>query len=251
MIRSIIVENEASNSAYLEAMLAKHFDNVDVISIVDNIPEAIERVRELDPDLIFLDIELPPYTGFNLLEETREMKYHTILTTSFNQYAVKAFKFSAVHYLEKPFGLDDMKEAMAIYEQRVGTAIGKESVSALLHNLKEGEDNQVVGFPVVGGIDFIAVNEIIVCKADNNYTELRLTGGRKVLVSKTLKKVELLLNKQTFFRVHNSFVINLDHMKQYRKADGGGVIMKDELEVAVSRNRRDRFLLTLKERGMI
>lgn len=232
-------------------MLSKHFPEVDVIDTIDNIPEAIERVKSIKPDLIFLDIELPPYTGFNLLEETRELDFHTIFTTSFNQYAIKAFKFSAVHYLEKPYGLDDMREAMDLYKKRSGQGIDRNSVDALLHNLKENEENQVIGFPILGGLDFISVKDILWCKADNNYTQVRLTDEKRLTVSKTLKKVESLLSEYNFFRVHNSYLINLNHMRKYRKGDGGEVVMSDGYEVDVSRNRKEAFLEVLKAKGVI
>lgn len=232
-------------------MLEKHFPDIELLGIADNIPEAIDKVKETDPDLIFLDIELPPYTGFNLLEETRGMKYHTVFTTSFNQYAVKAFKFSAVHYLEKPFGLDDLKEAIELYHQRVGDKIEKDSVDTLLHNIQEKELlNQIVGIPVLGGHEFIKVSDIICCQAQNNYTDLRMAEGKKITVTKTLRWVEQLLAGQLFFRVHKSYIVNLNQIRKYLRGDGGVVVMSDGYEVDVARNKKEAFIHELKELGV-
>lgn len=233
-------------------MLEKHFPEIALIGICDNIPDAIVSVREKDPDLLFLDIELPPFTGFNLLEETRGMKYHTIFTTSFNQYAIKAFKFSAVHYLGKPFGLDDLKEALELFNQRIGENTGKDSVDTLLYNIKEKEvRNQIIGIPVLGGHEFIKVKDIVCCRAQNNYTELRMINGQRITVTKTLRWIEQLLNEHPFFRVHNSYLVPLPHIVKYLRGDGGTVVLSDGYEVDVARNKKEDFIKELKSSGMI
>ncbi len=262
MIHAMIIEDDVANHQYLNAMLAKHFPEVNVLATIEEIPIAIEKVKEIKPQLIFLDVELPPFTGFNLLEETQGLDYHVIFTTHFNKYAAKAFKYAAVHYLEKPFGKDDLKEAMDFYKERVGYSeeegkvtkideLNNKAVDVMLHNLSASEENQIIGFPVLGGIDFYPVKDIIWCKAEGVYADLRMTQDRKITVTKTLKKVELLLNDHNFFRVHNSYLINLDHMRKYLRGDGGEVVMSDGYEVDVARNRKDNFLEQLKTQGLI
>lgn len=252
MIRSLIIENEPSNYAYLKAMLDKHFPDIELLEVCVNIPDAISAVKAQDPDLIFLDIELPPFTGFNLLEETRGMKYHTIFTTSFNQYAVKAFKFAAVHYLQKPYGLDDLQEAIELYKKRVGAMVADRPIDTLLYNLKEKEaKNQVIGIPVLGGHEFIKIKDIVCCQAQNNYTEIRMSAGNKVMVTKTLSWVEQALIDHPFFRVHKSYLIPFAHIVKYMRGDGGIVMLSDGYEVDVARNKKDAFVQKMREMGMM
>ncbi len=260
MIKSLIVEDDSSSYEYLQAMLERHFPEVEVLETVETIPAAIERVKALDPQLIFLDIELPPFTGFNLLEETRGMRYHTIFTTNFNKYAIRAFKFSAVHYLEKPFGLEELSEAIQFYKERTGhsdngapreTTTAKQAEDVILHNLREPKENHIIGFPVLGGVEFCPIPNIIRCKAENNYTDIIMTEGQKLTVTKTLKKVEMLLSEHHFYRVHRSYLVNLDHLKKYVGGDGGCVVMSDGYEVDVARNKKEDFLAYLNGRDII
>ena len=262
MIRTLIVEDDKSSHEYLSAMLNRHFPEIEVLEVIENIPDAIVSVRKLNPDLIFLDIDLPPFTGFNLLEETRDQNYHTIFTTSFDNYATKAFKYSAIHYLEKPYGLDELNQAISFYKKRVSynpidTAaittdiIGKKAETALLHNLKTSLENQVIGIPILGGIDFYPIRNIIWCKADNNYTEIHMEGKIRIIATQTLKRVEMLLTDHNFFRIHKSYLINLNHMTKYIRGYGGEVVMIDNKVICVARNKKELFMKLLKAKGLI
>ncbi|MEM7103669.1 MAG: LytTR family DNA-binding domain-containing protein [Bacteroidota bacterium] len=258
-IRTIIVEDEKPNYEYLQLMLNKHFTEIEIVSIINNIPEAIVEVRQQNPDLIFLDIELLPNYGFELLEMTRGMKYHTIFTTHFNKYATKAFRYAAIHYLEKPFGLDDLEEAINFYKERTGYTennkdlkvdeLGKRAEDILLHNLKETNENQIIRFPIYGGTEFIFIKEILWCQAESNYTYIQRTDKKSTKVTKTLKHVEAMLKGHNFYRVHSSYLVNLDHMKMYLRGDGGEVVMADDHHVPVARNRKKGFLKKLGNSG--
>lgn len=262
MIRAIIVEDEKMSSDELQIRLKKHFTEIEIIAAIDNLEEAIENVQVLDPDLIFLDIELLPGTGFNLLEETRGMKYHTIFTTYFNQYAAHAFKYSAVHFLQKPYDLTDLKQAISFYKERVHykeetgeigrtDEQGKEAEDAILHNLKASPENQIIGFPLFGGRQFVPVKDIIWCQAANVCSELHLTEGRRLTITLTLKKVERLVSNHSFFRIHKSYLININHMRAYMRGGGGEVKMSDGKELDVARSKKDEFIAELKRRGLM
>lgn len=254
-ISTIIVENEEPDFEYLQIMLERHFPEIDVVCVVENIPDAIEKVKQEKPDLIFLDIELPPLYGFNLLEETRGLNYHTIFTTSYNKYAVKAFKFAAVHYLLKPFGLDDLKEAINFYKERIGYSEddleltidqeGKESEDILLHNLTEPIENQIIVLPIYGGKERCTVKEIIWCQAQNNYTHVQRPEKRETIATKTLKDIENMLDEHNFYRVHRSYLINIDHVRKYLRGDGGEVVMSNGEKIPVARNRKNGLLSLL------
>jgi two-component system LytT family response regulator len=202
--------------------------------------------------LIFLDVELPPYTGFDLLEQTRSVNCEVIFTTSFNKYASKAFRFCALDFIEKPFGEEELREAITRYKTLAATG-SKKNIDALLHNVKQiNASMQKVGIPVLGGLDFITVSEIIICRSIDNCTDFYLTGKRKITATKTLKWVDELMRDHHFFRVHDSSLINLNHIKSYKKGGEGGVVMLTEsLETDVSRRKKDDFLKALSDLKMI
>jgi len=252
MIRTIIIENEKPHSDYLTAMLAKEFPEIEVMAICDSVPEGIRQIHSLQPQLIFLDVELPPYTGFDLLEKTSSLNYEVIFTTSYNQYAAKAFRFCALDFIEKPFGLDELKEAISRYKNMAATG-SKKNIEALLYNARQKDKTfQKVGIPILGGLDFIMVSEIIRCQSTNNYTDFYLTGRRKITATKTLKWVDDLLHDHHFFRAHDSHLINLNHIKRYMKGGEGGVVeLSEGQEVDISRRRKEEFLKILSELKMI
>ncbi len=252
MIKTIIVENEPPQIERLTGMLAKHFPEIDVLEVCDNVPDGILRVNALQPQLIFLDVELPPYTGFDLLDQTRSVNTEVIFTTSFSKYAKQAIKFCALDYLEKPFFEDELKSAIDRYKKLAATG-SKKKIDVLLHNVKQSDVSmQKVGIPVIGGFDFITLSEIIMCKSVDNCTDFYLTGKYKITATKTLKWVEILLNEHGFFRVHDSYLINLNHIKKYKKGnEGGEVELTDRLEADVSRRKKDQFLKVLSDLKMI
>jgi len=252
MIKAIIVENEAPHIKNITDLLAKNFPEIDVQAICTSVPDGIDKVKALQPQLLFLDIELPPYTGFDLLEQTNTLGYKVIFTTSHNQYAVKAFRFCALDYIMKPFGIDDLREALNKYKDQAFQG-SRESINALLHNVRQSDSGmQKVGIPVLGGLDFLTVSEIIYCKSEDNCTDFFLNGKKKVTATKTLKWVEQLLTEHRFFRVHDSYLINLNHIKKYKKGGEGGVVeLSEQYEADVSRRRKEDFLKTLSELNMI
>lgn len=250
MIKTIIVENEHQHAEYLQTMLEKYFPEIDILKVCTSIPEAILEVNKLQPQLIFLDIELPPYTGFDLLEKTKGQNYKVIFTTAFNKYAVKAIKFCALDYLEKPFDKEELKEAIDKFKN---SADSKINIEHLIENVKQQDNTmQKVGIPVLGGYDFIMVADIILCKSDNNYTEFQLINKKKILATKTLKWFEELLHEHGFCRVHDKYLINLNHIVSYKKGGEGGVVeLTDKKEVDVSRRKKDEFLEILTMKRMI
>ncbi|MEO8146148.1 MAG: LytTR family DNA-binding domain-containing protein [Bacteroidia bacterium] len=252
MIKTIIVENEKPHFEYLVDLLKKHFPEIDILKICSSVPDGIKEVNDLQPELIFLDVELPPYTGFDLLEHTRSVSCEVIFTTSWNKYAVQAFRFCALDFIVKPFGVDELKEAVDRYKNLTATG-SKKKIEVLLHNVKQTNvAMQKVGLPVLGGIDFITVAEIILCKSEDNCTDFYLTGKRKITATKTLKWVDELMREHNFFRVHDSYLINLNHIKKYKRGgEGGTVELTDSLEADVARRRKDDFLKALSDLKMI
>jgi two-component system LytT family response regulator len=252
MIKTIIVENEKPQSDYLLALLSKNFPEINILKVCNSVPDGVKEVNALRPELIFLDVELPPYTGFDLLDQIRTVNCEVIFTTSFNKYAAKAFRFCALDFIEKPFGEDELKEAISRYKNL--TAWGsKKNIDALLYNVKQTDSSmQKVGIPVLGGLDFITVSEIILCKSEDTCTDFYLTEKRKITATKTLKWVDELMRGHHFFRVHDSYLVNLNHIKKYKKGGEGGVVeLTDKNEADVARRRKDDFFKALSELKMI
>lgn len=252
MIRAIIVENEQPQIDRLKGLLEIHFQEIELVAVCDNVPEGIEQVNLLSPDLIFLDIELPPYNGFDLLEQVKDCNAEIIFTTSYSQYAKKAIKFCALDYLEKPYLVEELVEAVNRYKNLVATG-SKKRIHALLHNVKQSDITmQKVGIPVMGGFEFITVSEIIMCQSTDNCTDFHLADKRKITATKTLKWVEALMLEHNFFRVHDSYLINLNHIKKYnRGGEGGTVELTGRLEADVSRRRKEQFLKVLSDLKII
>jgi len=252
MIKTIIVENEKQHSEYITALLSKHFPEIEILAVCNSVPAGVEKIKSFRPQLVFLDVELPPFTGFDLLEQTREINFEVIFTTSFNKYAAKAFRFCALDFIEKPFGEDDLKEAINRFKN-ISANGSKKNIDALLHNVKQSDAAlQKVGIPVLGGLDFLQVADIIMCQSEDNCTNFHLTGKKKILATKTLKWVEELLRDHQFFRVHDSYLINLSHIKKYKRGGEGGVVeLSEQKEADVSRRKKDEFLKVLSNLGMI
>lgn len=246
MINTIIIENSKQDSAKLEKQLATHFPEVNIMEVCGTVARGIKAIKQLKPQLVFLDVQLEPGSGFDVLEQTDSLPFETIFTTSYNEYAVKAFKFCAIGYLLKPFGADELKAAIEHYK-RLAENGTKKNIDALLHNYRQIDKMlQIAGIPVMGGIDFITVSEIICCKASSNYTELYVTNGGKITATKTLKWIEDLLSEHVFFRVHDKYLINLNHIKKYLKGgEGGFVMLTRNMEIAVSRRKKEEFLKVL------
>lgn len=253
MIKTIVVENEKQQSDYLIALLAKHFPEVEVLKTCNTSSEGIEEINARKPELLFLDVELEnSYTGFDVLEQTRSVNCEVIFTTAYNKYASRAFRFCALDFIEKPFGVEELHEAIGRYKKFSANG-SKKNIDALLHNFRQTDLSlQKVGIPVLGGLDFIMVSEIIFCRAVDNCTDFYLTGKRKLTATKTLKWVESLMQDHPFSRVHDSFLINLNHIHSYQRGGEGGVVLLTEKhEADVSRRRKDAFLKVLSDLKMI
>lgn len=246
MIRAIIVDDEQNARENLSFLLAAHCNGVQVVAEADNVSDAVQAIRDHNPDLIFLDIEIGEGSGFDVLERISGSRAEVIFTTAFNQYAIKAFKFSAVDYLLKPIDIVDLKDSVERAEQRVKQNQISRSLESLMSNLSENNRKlKKIGLPVQGGVQYFPLEEIVRLQSQSNYTTFYLTKGREFLISKTLKEYDELLSDQGFVRVHQSHLINLDHISQYQKADGGYVVLTDGSNVPLSKNYKDNFLAAL------
>lgn len=246
MYPAIIVDDEVDQQHRLQTMLQKDFPQINVKAVCASVNEGIKKIQILQPQLVFLDVHLPPKTGFDLLSELGLINFSVIFTTAYDTYAVKAFEVSAVDYLLKPFGLDELGRAISRFEKEVSLKHSLQNVQALLQNLSTNSvDNIRIALPVTHGYTFVNLKEIVRCQADNNYTTLYFTDGSKKVITRLLGDCETLLSGYNFFRTHSAHLINMRHVADYVKGDGGIIKMNDGSIVELSRLRKDSFLKML------
>ena len=242
MIKTIIIDDEHHSCDALKMLLDKCCPQIAVMAICHSGVDAIEKIRELKPDLIFLDIEMPNMNGFQMLEQVPNIDFEIIFTTSYDQYAITAFKFSALDYLLKPVDREELEKAVQKVSKKINPAISQQ-LDILLQKINQPSvAAQRIALPTMQGLEFVAIDSIIHCASSNNYTEFFLTDKKKLLVSRTLKETEDMLTDHGFLRVHHSHIVNLNAITRYVKGEGGYLIMADGSTVDVSRSRKELLM---------
>lgn len=244
-IKAIIVDDEQHCIDALRTMLEKKCPEVIVLAGVNSVSEAKLLIDELQPDLVFLDVEMPHQNGFELLKLYDKVVFDVIFTTAYEQYALKAIKFNALDYLLKPFSVQDLQEALRKYHERRlnKQEAGIAPLEVFLQNMKTMQQtNKKIALPTINGLVFMPVQNIVRCESTGNYTRIFFTDRKQLLVSKPLKEFEELLTDVDFFRIHNSHLINLQQMESYIQGEGGFALMSDGTQVEVSRRRKADFL---------
>lgn len=248
-IRTLIVEDEPSAAQALEKLLALHCPEVEVVGHAQSVKEGSELIETLEPELILLDIQLGKEHSFQLLEKLPELSNpHIIFTTAYSEYAVEAFRFSAVDYLLKPIDADQLREAIDKVVMQMKTQESNTNLNVLIENMQsnQGQKKKLV-LSTLDALHVIEIGAIIRCKSDMNYTIFYLVGGKELIISKTLKEFEKQLTPYGFLRIHKSWLINKFHITAYDKTDGGYAIMQDESRVPVSDLKREYLLKVIKE----
>jgi two-component system LytT family response regulator len=246
MIKTIIVDDEEKSRITLKNMVTKHCPSLVVTEVCDSVANAVQAIEKDPPGLVFLDIEMPFENGFTLFDKIKNPSFQIIFTTAYGQYAIKAIKYSALDYLLKPVDAEDLKNAVEkCVEKQRSPAERSDEFEMLLSALKLKNKSAKIAVPTFEGLQMINANEIVKCSADESYTHITLTDGTKLVVSRILKEFEDLLSDFNFFRVHNSSLINLAHVKKYVKGDGGYVIMSNDETVEVSRRKKNELLTRL------
>jgi two-component system, LytTR family, response regulator len=241
MLKALIVDDEPKARENLQILLQDFVEGVQVVGLCENIAEATEAVKLHSPDVVFLDIQLQRETGFDLLTKLKEINFEVIFTTAYTEYAIKAFKFSAIDYLLKPIDIEDLRKAVARVSKRVNNNMTGR-LTQLVQNLKQGSnENYKIALPTLDGLVFVKITDILYCEASSNYTQI-FTNEEKYLVSKTLKEYDDLLSDHNFFRIHNSYLININSIKKYVKGEGGYVILNNDTSLDVSKRKKEAFL---------
>lgn len=245
MIKAIIIDDERHCSDTLHMLLDEYCPEVMVIGEYASAMAGLEAIGKTKPNLIFLDIEMPLMNGFQLLEQFNQIPFAVIFTTGYDHYAVKAFRFSALDYLLKPVDAEELQKAVQKAVQQLKPPLPQQ-LEVLLQKLSHPATNiHKIAIPTMDGLQMIALNAIISCASDSNYTTFFLEHHQKLTASQTLKEVEAVLEEHTFLRVHNSYLVNLNKVVKYVKGMGGYLLMSDGNTIDVSRSRKDALLKKL------
>lgn len=244
---AILIDDEPNATEALTNMLRMTAPDVTVAAVANDPYLGLEKIRELQPDLLFLDIQMPHMTGFELLEKLGKFNCSVIFTTAYDQYALQAFKVSAADYLLKPIDLDELEAAVGKARERKKAALPDFSAFERLFQQVQKPEAPRLALPTSDGLIFIFVNSIVRLQSDSNYTTFYLESKEKIVVSRTLGEYEDQLSKQNFCRIHHSHLINLSHLRRYIKTDGGYAEMSDGSRIEISRRKRDDFVAKLGE----
>lgn len=242
-LKTIIVDDEPDAVGFISSIIDEYCPDLEISGKAGNVSEGVTEILQKKPDLVFLDVEMPNGTGFDLLAHFPDKEFEVVFITAFNHYAIKAIKFSAVDYILKPINIKEFIEAVrkVIQKRRTTGVRSNDNLKILLENLKSAYPSRLA-IPLSDGMEYINPREIIRIEADRSYSWFFLSGNRKVLVSKNLKEFQDLLGDRNFFRAHNSHLINLRYVKKFIRKEGGFIEMQDGEQIPVSRGRRDLFL---------
>ncbi len=245
MLTATIVDDEPYCCETLATLLERYCPDVKVLDICYSAVNAIRSIEEKKPDILFLDIEMPHLNGFELLEKLPEIDFKLIFTTSYDQYAIQAIRFSAFDYLLKPIEREELQKAVQKATAQMTQPLPQQ-FEILLQKLSHPSlvINRIA-IPTMEGLQMIFIDSIISCRADSNYTIIYLKNQQKVIASRTLKEIEEMLEDYSFARVHHSSLVNLNEVEKYIKGEGGYMLMSDGTTIDVSRSRKEMLLKKL------
>jgi len=245
MIKAVIIDDEKDSIDTLKWKLENYCPDVSVVASFESPAEGVAYLKKNPPDLLFLDIEMPMLTGFDVLEEIgRDLSFDIIFTTAYDNFGIQAVKFSALDYLLKPVQNKELKEAIEKHLKKAQHKIPSEQIDVLLNNVqaeRKGKKGRIA-LASKESIEFVDPHDIIVCEANSNYTNVYLAEGRKRVISRTLKDFEDMLIPFDFFRPHKSHLINLNRVREFIRGDGGYLLMENKMKIPVSKNKRDELL---------
>jgi two-component system, LytTR family, response regulator len=240
---TVVIDDEPDAVNFILTIVKEYCPGLEVAGKANSVKEGVRLINDVKPDLVFLDVEMPNGTGFDLLTNFPEKKFDVVFITAFNHYAIRAIKFSAVDYILKPINISEFIESVnkIIHKRKTKQFSGTENFDALLENLRTAYPSRLV-IPTSDGREYLNPNDIIRIEADRSYSWFFINDKRKILVSRHLKEYQDLLNDRNFFRPHNSHLINLDFVKKFVRTDGGYIEMSDGAQIPISRSRKDLFL---------
>ncbi len=246
MIRTVLVDDEIDSIRVLQKLLETACPDVDIVGKADGVETALHTIQTTRPDLVFLDIEMTQGNAFDLLNQLQPLSFRVIFVTAFDNYALRAFKYSAVDYLLKPVDIDDLRSAV----ERVSSELQEKSIvekmQVLLENVSTMQlSRQKMAIPTINGLSFVTIQDIIRLEAKGSYTIIYLGNKEQITATRNIKDYEDLLPETIFCRVHNSHIINIHKIQKYLKGRGGYVTMEDGSAIEIATRRREEFFQRL------
>lgn len=246
MIRAIIIDDEEKARSTLSSFVQSFCEGVEIVASCSNVPDGVIAIHAHKPELVFLDVEMPEYSGFDLLDFFSEIQFEIIFVTAYSEYAIRAFEVSAIDYLLKPIDIDHLVKAV----EKVKAQTDQNSLQErfeLLKQIHRSEEVRKIALPMAEGLQFVEIARVVMIEADGAYSNVVLEDGSRILVSKSLKFFEdRLVNRKIIFRAHRSYLINLNHLKTYHRGDST-FTMDNGLTISISRHKKQSFEALLKE----
>lgn len=246
MIRTVLIDDETDSVRVLQKLLETYCPQVEVVGTAEGVETGLEVIQATHPDLLLLDIEMTQGNAFDLLNQLRPLTFQVIFVTAFDNYAIRAFKYSAVDYLLKPVDIDELVSAVRRVAERSQQRNIIDQMQVFLDNMGTYSlAQQKMAVPTVDGLIFINLREVVRLEAKSSYTQINLENGEVLMATRTIKDYEDILPETLFCRIHNSHIINLQKIEKYHKGRGGYVILEDGSEIEVASRRRQEFMRRL------
>lgn len=245
MLRAVVIDDIDQIRRENIALIALNCPNVTIIGEADSVATGTDLIRQVSPDLVFLDIGMRDGTGFDLMQQLKPIGFKVIFITGFEDFAIRAFRFSAIDYLLKPLDVQELVEAVKKAEDSFDKELTDAKYNNLFNNFERPKSHQKLILKTADRIYSVGIQDIVTCEADKNYTTFSLFDGSKIVVSTTLKEYENLLTPYGFFRPHHSHLINMAHFDHFIKSEGGTIVMKNKTTVPLSVRKKEQFLVVL------
>lgn len=238
-IKSIIIDDEPKSRSNLRDLLREYCEQVEIIGEASSAAETLKLLQNTQPDLLFLDIEMPGGSGFDLLKSISKQQFEVIFVTAFDKYGIQAVKFCAIDYILKPIDIFELSKAVEKAAVQIGKKKENQRLAELVANIDRSDEEKRLALPLSDRVEFVEIHQIVRLEADGNYTRIFLNAGKQFMVCKTLKEYADILETYGFIRTHQSHLINSGKISAYVKTDGGYIKMIDNSSIPISRQRRE------------
>ena len=246
----IIIDDEKNARETLSKIIERYFiDKIKVLQLADSVKEGVFAINKYRPDIVFLDIEMPEENGFKLFDYFDIYNFEVIFTTAYKQYAIDAIKFAALDYLLKPINYIDLRDVLIRLEKKQNRSSNTDQIEAFLSNINTDSGNfNKIALPTMDGFQLEKVNNIVYCQAEETYCKIFTNRNEAILVARTLKNIEEMLPDEIFFRIHKSYLVNMNYIKSYSKSEGYRIMLENGIELDVATRRNEEFIKALTKR---